>query len=172
MSSTDTRVGPASRAQRGKFLVGGSAIVAAIVYLILTTARSTSQYFYTVEELVVHHTAHVGETVRISGAVVGDTIKYNPETLELRFTVVNVPGDQDEIDARGGLAAVLRDAVTDPKAARLKIIHEGPIPDLLRNEAQAIMDGSLGEDGTFFANTLLLKCPTKYDGELPRQVNG
>ena len=172
MSSTDTSVFPASRAQRGKFLVGGSVIIAAIVYLIATTARSTSQYFYTVEELVIHHKAHVGENVRISGAVIGDTIQYDPETLKLRFTVANVPGDQDKIDTMGGLAAVLRHAVADPKAARLKIIHEGPIPDLLRNEAQAIMAGHLGEDGTFFANTLLLKCPTKYDGELPGQVNG
>ena len=45
------------------------------------------------------------------------------------------------------------------------------MPDLLRNEAQAIMDGHLSEDGTFIADTLLLKCPTKYDGELPDQAS-
>jgi cytochrome c-type biogenesis protein CcmE len=34
------------------------------------------------------------------------------------------------------------------------------------------MDGHLTEDGTFVADTVLLKCPTKYDDELPAQVSG
>ena len=51
------------------------------------------------------------------------------------------------------------------------MIHIGPMPDLLRNEAQAIMDGRLAETGEFYADTLLLKCPTKYDDELPSQVS-
>ena len=171
MNSSEPIVIPAGTAKRGKFLVGGSLIVVAIVYLIASTTQSTGHYFYTVEELVVHKAASVGENVRISGAVLGDTIQYNPGELELRFTVANVPGDQDEIDAMGGLAAVLHHATSNPNAARLQVIHIGPMPDLLRNEAQAIMDGRLAETGEFYADTLLLKCPTKYDDELPSQVS-
>jgi len=172
MNSSNMIVVPVVSTNRRKFLIGGSLIVAAIVYLIASATQSTRQYFYTVEELVTHDAASVGENVRISGAVLGDTIEYDSDMLELRFTVANVPGDQDEIEARGGLAIVLRRATTDPQATRLQVIHNGPMPDLLRDEAQAIMDGHLAEDGTFYADTLLLKCPTKYDDELPAQVIG
>ena len=41
--------------------------------------------------------------------------------------------------------------------------------DLLKNEAQAIMTGELGDDGVFYAKELLLKCPTKYEEALPDQ---
>ena len=171
MSSTANTL-PPPRPQRTKFLLGGLFIAAAIVYLIASTTQSTSQYFYTVDELNNQGAAAIGENVRISGAVLGDSIQYNPDSLELRFTIAHVPGDQDEVDARGGLAAVLHEAITDPHAARLDVIHNGPMPDLLRNEAQAIMDGHLSEDGAFVADTLLLKCPTKYDDELPDQASG
>mgnify|MGYP003349956457 CR=1 FL=1 len=40
----------------------------------------------------------------------------------------------------------------------------------LRNEAQAIMTGKLGEDGVFYAEELLLKCPTKYEEAVPEQA--
>jgi len=42
---------------------------------------------------------------------------------------------------------------------------------LLRNEAQAIMTGRVGEDGVFYATELLLKCPTKYEEAVPGQAN-
>jgi cytochrome c-type biogenesis protein CcmE len=41
---------------------------------------------------------------------------------------------------------------------------------LLRDEAQAIVTGHLGQDGIFRANELLLKCPTKYQEAVPSQV--
>jgi cytochrome c-type biogenesis protein CcmE len=52
----------------------------------------------------------------------------------------------------------------------LTIIYNGPQPDLLRNEAQAIVTGHLSENGDFIADELLLKCPTKYQEAVPSQV--
>jgi cytochrome c-type biogenesis protein CcmE len=51
----------------------------------------------------------------------------------------------------------------------MKVIYEGPKPDLLRNEAQAIMTGRIGPDGVFHADELLLKCPSRYSDEVPSQ---
>jgi cytochrome c-type biogenesis protein CcmE len=103
--------------------------------------------------------------------VIGDTIQYDPNTLNLTFTVANIPGDNSVIDAQGGLAAVLHQAVIDPSRNRLQVVYNGPKPDLLRNEAQAIMTGKLGQDGVFHADELLLKCPTKYEDAVPNQVS-
>jgi cytochrome c-type biogenesis protein CcmE len=83
-----------------------------------------------------------------------------------------VPGDNKEIEAQGGLAAVLHAAVSDPSRPRLQVVYQGVKPDLLRDEAQAIMTGKLGEDGVFYAEELLLKCPTKYEEALPEQSQG
>ena len=152
---------------RGKFLVGGALILAAILYLIVTATQSTAQYYYTVQELKDRGASEVGKNVRISGAVVGESVQYNAETLELRFTVANMPGDQEQIDALGGLAAVLKSAVSDPTTARLNVIYAGVKPDLMKGEAQAIMDGRLDENGLFHADTLLMKCPTRYEGAPP-----
>lgn len=154
---------------RMRFLVGGGLLLAAIVYLILTTAAGSSTYYYTIAELRARGGSAVGEPVRISGAVLGDSIVYDANTLELRFTTVNIPGEQSEIDARGGLAAVLHAATTDPRAVQLPVVYHGPRPDLLRHEAQAILTGQLGADGVFHADELLLKCPTRYEQQLPQQ---
>jgi cytochrome c-type biogenesis protein CcmE len=51
----------------------------------------------------------------------------------------------------------------------VQVVYNGPKPDLLRHEAQAIMTGQLGEDGIFYADELLLKCPTKYEEAVPEQ---
>ncbi len=155
---------------RLKFIIGGLLITAAIIYLIISSTRANAQYFFTLDELLSRGPSMVGQNVRISGAVMGDSIQYDPQSLTLHFTVANVPADNKQIEAQGGLAAVLHAAVTDPSRTHLQIIYNGPKPDLLRDEAQAIMTGHLGEDNTFYADELLLKCPTKYEEAVPSQV--
>ena len=155
---------------RPKFVVGGLLILAAVVYLIVTSTQNTAQFFLTVQELKDRGSAIAGQSVRVSGAVIGESIQYDPQKLELRFTVASVPGDQKEIDAQGGLAKVLYDAVNDPNAARMEVIYTGVKPDLMKGEAQAIMDGRIDENGLFHADTLLMKCPTRYESQLPTQA--
>ena len=156
--------------KRTKFIVGGVVILAAVIYLIFSATKANAEYFMTVDELKAKGVSTLNQNVRISGAVVGDTIRYDANTLTLTFDVAQVPGDQNEVDAQGGLAAVLHAAVIDPNRARLRVIYNGPKPDLLKNEAQAIMTGRLDSNGAFHADELLLKCPTKYQEAVPNQA--
>lgn len=173
MQNNEMENRPVSRSgSRVKFLVGGLLILVAVIYLIVSSSQANAQYFLTVDELMANKSQNMRRDLRISGAVIGDTIQYDPNTLRLTFMVAHVPGDNKEIEAQGGLAEVLRAAVADPNRARLQVIVEGqPKPDLLRNEAQAIMTGRMGEDGVFHATELLLKCPTKYEEAVPEQVD-
>ena len=157
---------------RNKFLVGGLFILAAVVYLIISSTKASVEYFKTVDELLAQRETVMGKSIRLSGAVVGDTITYNPDSLTLSFEVAHIPSRNEEIDAAGGLAAVLHEAVSDPLRSRILISYSGIKPDLLQNEAQAIMTGHLGDDGIFYADELLLKCPTKYEQGVPEQVSG
>jgi cytochrome c-type biogenesis protein CcmE len=160
-----------SSSSRLKFVIGGLLIVAAVVYLIYSSTAASAQYFLTVDEVAMKGDEVYDRDLRVSGAVIGDTIEYDPQTLTLKFTVAHIPGDNDEIEQQGGLAIVLHNAVENPGQI-LEVEHNGPMPDLLQNEAQAIMTGRMGEDGVFHADELLLKCPTKYDEAVPDQVEG
>lgn len=162
---------PRASGGRSKFLVGGLLVVAAIVYLVVTGLQSTAQYFYTVQELQARGAGALGKNLRVSGAVLGDTIQYDPQTLTVSFIMANVSNDSKEIEAQGGLAAALAAAVADQSAARIRVVYNGPKPDLLRHEAQAIVTGKLDADGVFHADELLLKCPTRYEEALPAQAS-
>lgn len=155
---------------RMKFIFGGLLILGAVIYLIFSSTQASAEYFMTVDEINAKGAGIVGKNLRLSGAVVGDTIQYDPNTLALTFEIAHVTGDNNQVEAQGGLAAVLHAAVIDPNRSRVKVVYVGAKPDLLKNEAQAIMTGQLGADGIFHADELLLKCPTKYQEAVPSQT--
>jgi cytochrome c-type biogenesis protein CcmE len=136
---------------RAKFLIGGIVVAAAVVYLIVSSISSSAQYYLTVKEVRDKGQTMAGRNLRVSGYVVGDSIAYNPQASNLSFNIV---------DSHQDLTATT-------KVDTLKIIYTGPKPDLLQHEAQAIAEGKLNPDGTFIASNLLLKCPTRYEDQLP-----
>ncbi len=157
------------RGERLKFLAAGLIILAAVLYLLITGTLQGARYFIAVDDILADP-SYLGRTVRISGAVAGETIEYDSEKAIIRFEIVNIPANFDD------LATALRTALQDPAAARLKIVVEdAAIPDLLQHEAQAILTGALGRDGVFHASELLLKCPSRFEestapaglGEIP-----
>ena len=157
-------------AGRMKFIIGGVLIVAAIAYLIISSTQASAQYFLTINEVFAKGEIVTGRDLRVSGAVIGDSIDYDSQDLKLSFTVAHIPGDNKEIEQQGGLAAVLNQAVNDPEVQTMQVVYVGPKPDLLRHEAQAIMTGQVDDDGIFYADELLLKCPTKYEEAVPEQA--
>ena len=150
-------------------MIGGTLMLVAIILLVITSLKGNAQYYLTVEELVSGVTAQQ-ENVRVSGVVLGDSIQYDPQNQTLSFTIANIPGDNKEIEKLGGLAEVLHNAALDQETPRLDVVYHGVKPDLLKNEAQAILTGSIGDDGVFYAEELLLKCPSRYEESLPEQA--
>jgi cytochrome c-type biogenesis protein CcmE len=166
-----SQVPPVKSGGRAKFLVAGVILLAAVVFLIVTNLTSQQEYFMTVNELMSRQDEIAGRNVRISGVVLGDTIEYDGETLS--FTIANIPDSAAEIEDEGGLAEVLHQAVNDTSSQRVQVVlYNEPKPDLLKHEAQAIVTGSLGDDGVFYADELLLKCPTRYEEAVPEQIAG
>ncbi len=153
-----------------KTLIAVLVIAVALIALLIATTRSSTQYFLTVSELQSGETDMTGRNVRMSGVVLGDTIVYDPQTLDLTFEVAQIPGDHRVINEMGGMAVVLEKAAADPTLPRITIHYNGVKPDLLKHEAQAIVSGSLDVNGIFQAKELLLKCPSKYESALPSQA--
>lgn len=138
-----------------KYLLGFALIAAAIVFLIVTSMSANAQYFYTVEELRAKGQTLVDQNVRVSGAVINSStvfeVRDNQPYLEFEIA------DADKVGAQ----------------TPLRIVYNGPKPDLINEpHAQAIVEGHLGADGKFYADNLLLKCPSRYEEEFPNQVEG
>ncbi len=147
--------------ERTKFLVGGGLILAAVVYLLISGTMQGARFFITVDE-IMNDPSYIDQTVRVSGAVVGESIEYDSENATITFTIVNIPSEFDD------LATALHDALQDPNATRMDVIVvDEALPDLLQHEAQAILTGELGADGTFNASELLLKCPSRFEESSP-----
>lgn len=150
--------------ERLKFLIGGVLILGAVLYLVFSSTLSGARYFITVEE-VVNNPQYVGQTVRLTGAVIGDSIQYDASTGELAFTVAHMESQTED------LAQALHLAANNPDALRLNIfMADETMPDLLQHEAQAIVSGYMGEDGTFYASELLLKCPSRFQEDTPASM--
>lgn len=147
--------------ERLKYFAGGAALLGAVGILIFSGMLTGTRYFISIDDLMTN-AAYLNQSVRITGAVVGSSIDYDSKTLDLNFTVANIPVETTD------LALVLHTAVEDETATRLNIrMKNQVIPDLLQNEAQAILTGYLGEDGYFYADSLLLKCPSRFGEEMP-----
>ena len=153
------------RSDRLKFLIGGILILTSVLYLLISGTLQGARYFVTVDDLL-YDSAYHGKTVRISGAVDGETIEYDSEKAIIRFEIVNIPSEFDD------LASALHAALQDSTASRIPILVEDEaIPDLLQHEAQAILTGTLEVDGIFHASELLLKCPSRFEETSPEGLS-
>ena len=153
-----------SGSERWKFVVGLVLILGAVGYLVVSGTIGGARFFITVDELMNSREAYAGQAVRVTGAVIGETIRYDSENLIIEFTVANVPSDTED------LGTALHVAVNDPNATRMQVYVEGQVkPELLQHEAQAIMTGTLGEDGIFYVTELQTKCPSRFIESQPDQ---
>ena len=122
-----------------KFIIGGGVVIALIVILIVQATVSTGAYYLTVTEVNERIPSIYGERVRVSGIVVDGSEDWNAQEVTLRFSI------------------------SDEEGAQLPIDFYGPRPDNFQRAASAIIEGELLSDGNFQADTLLLKCPSRYE---------
>ncbi|HVO70850.1 MAG TPA: cytochrome c maturation protein CcmE [Aggregatilineaceae bacterium] len=147
---------PVQSGTRWKFVIGSMVIFGAIVFLIISQNVSDTSYYMTVGKLLSDK-QYVGQTVRVSGVVIGGTIKYDSARLLIEFQIADIPEESDN------QAIAIHRAANDPNAVRLSVRVENQAkPDLLKQEAQAILTGKLDSAGIFHASELLLKCPIRF----------
>jgi len=127
--------------KKAKFLVGSLLIVGAIGYLITMGISNTSQYFFTVDELMSQKISFTGAGLKVKGNVVNGSIQRDPnDYLNVKFQI-------------------------EEKDASLRVAYQGVTPDMFIDGGEVVVEGTLGKDGVFHANTLLTSCPSKYEAE-------
>lgn len=136
------------KSNRMKFVVGGVVLMAAIVYLVVNAMSGSTQLYKTVDEYYAEQDRLMGRDLRVSGWVLGDSIKFeqlDATTSRLEFQIV--------------------DDISNPGQRLTIVAMNEPMPDLLQHEAQALVEGHSSEGGVFMSNPggLMLKCPTRYE---------
>lgn len=132
---------------RLRLLIGFVAVGLAIGLLVARGAKKSMVYYVTVSELVAKQRGGDVDGLRVTGKVVPGTIQR--QDLRLRFKMTD------------GTQAV-------------PVEYNGVIPDTFSEEGEVVVEGCYKTDGTFDANFLMAKCPSKYESspasEHPKDV--
>ena len=125
----------------GRLAIGIGLVSIALAWLVFAGTRRNLVYYYEVDELLAASQEIEGD-IRISGDVVAGTVERDTGSRELRFAIA-------ETQAPAGAPSV-------------PVVYHGSVPDIFRPGIQVVVEGRLAPDGTFQAETLLAKCPSKY----------
>jgi cytochrome c-type biogenesis protein CcmE len=126
---------------RTKFLIGGALVLGTAGYLMATSIQDTGMYYLTPTELSARLTAD--PTFRNTGIKLGARV--------VSGSIQRVPGGKEYAFQ-----------VTDG-AQNYPVIYRGIAPDTFTDGVDVVVEGRLGEDGTFHATTLLAKCASRYE---------
>lgn len=147
-----------------KFIVGGVLLLVLAGLLVWATA-TTGAYYMTVEEVLAEGPSLYGERIRVNGLVLDGSEDWNAQEVTLRFAI----HDEESAEAGDSQGGGNGDNGDGNEPPSLPIVFFGPRPDNFQRAASAIIEGELLPDGTFKADTLLLKCPSRYEEE-PEEI--
>ncbi|MDE2888812.1 MAG: cytochrome c maturation protein CcmE [Gemmatimonadota bacterium] len=133
-----------------KFISGFAVIVACLVFLVVSSSQKMSMYYLTVTELEARETEFVNKRIKLAGKVTPGTIRKLPDRI-VEFEIWEP----------------LEGAAFSTKR---QVVYAGIVPDTFRDEADVVLEGEVGGNGRFRADTLLAKCPSKYEGQSYEEI--
>lgn len=135
---------PTSRSRAGavKIIVGALVILAAIAYVTFSSFQANAVYYYTLQEFTAQRAKIGGQTVRVNGPLDKTSIQLDQKNMILNFKM------QD-----GSIV--------------LPVVYRGVVPDTMTTGESVVAEGHLDSQGVFQADTILVKCPSKYEAQTP-----
>ena len=134
--------------RRGRVLVALAAIAVGMGWVAAKGLSSSLVYYQTPTDVLAKGQAAVGEWARFGGYVLPGSVQ------------------------RGG--ASIRFVVSDG-SARMSVVDTGGVPSLFRAGQGVVVEGALGSDGAFHADTVLVKHSGDYrpprQGETPHTAD-
>jgi cytochrome c-type biogenesis protein CcmE len=123
-----------------KYLIGGIILIAAMGFLLYSLLSDSLTYYYTPSELIQEGDSIYDKSIRVSGKVVGSSVRWDPTTSELWF------------------------AITD-ESANLPVVYKGDAPHNFEEDKDIVVEGEYTYDGIFRADDIMMKCASKYEAE-------
>jgi cytochrome c-type biogenesis protein CcmE len=139
---------PRPRRSRWGLVIGAAVVVAVIGYFAFSGIGDALVYYRTPTEILALGDKEIGQTIRLGGLVKAGTLDCS--NGQVRFTLTDNTNAIDVHNAPG-------EAVQCPKL-----------------DAGAVVEGTLGADGTFAATQILIKHNEQYvaptNGAIPSHV--
>ena len=126
---------------KAKYIIGALVIVVFLAWGASSFMRTTIQY------VPIEQAAKSDRTVQVMGKIDFGAVKYNEDHSRLEFAIYDAEADQ--------MAG----------AQRLNVVYHGVVPGNFDQATSVVLKGKPGEEGAFVADQMLVKCPSKYQGE-------
>jgi cytochrome c-type biogenesis protein CcmE len=117
-------------------------IVIALAWIAIRGLTGNFVYYLTPTDIVTQHKAHAGERVRLGGYVVPGSVRRT--------------------------SSVLTFIVTDGTDS-MSVSDTGSVPELFKPGQGVVLEGAVGRDGRFHADTLLVRHNGDYSPPTPGQ---
>ena len=101
--------------------------------------ESGSEYYTTTSELKAMGDKAIGQQIKIGGQIVDGTVQWERGSNTVSFNLA------------------------DDAQTTLPVTYTGVVPDTFQPGNGVILEGKLGTDGRFQANSMLTKCASKYE---------
>jgi len=120
-----------------KWIIGGVIVVLAAILVITSFDDSLTPYVSFAEA------KETSQKVQVIGEVDRNAVRYNDQEMQLEFNLVDAKVEDGE---------------------RMTIVYDGTMPGNF-DQAERVVCVGRYENGKFHADELLLKCPSKYQGD-------
>ena len=123
-----------------KLLIGFGIVALAFLYLVFLAFSSSTINYLTINEAIDLPNQVENKTIGISGKLVESSYYKDPDGLTAYFSLTDQNGTSE-----------------------LPVIYKGEIGQIFFNEhSEIILQGKKQSNGIFLAETLTVKCPSKY----------
>ena len=118
-----------------------------IVIILVFLVWGASAFFKTTVRYVSIEEARTAErTVQVLGKIDFNAVRYDAESSRLELAVYDT------------------DAADPARAERLQVVYYGVVPGNFEQATSVVLKGA-AKDDVFIAEQMLVKCPSKYQGE-------
>jgi cytochrome c-type biogenesis protein CcmE len=124
---------------KNKWIIGGGVVAAAIIGASFLAIDQNAVYFFTPREAIDKAGTLQNQTIKVGGMVLPGSQQWQPDGLDLRFTL------------------------TDLKGAEIKVQHKGTPPDMFKEGSGVVVEGRISASGTeIISRNLMVKHSEEY----------
>ena len=126
-----------------RVIIAGLILLGAVAYLVWASFPQGTVYYQTVQEL--KQRGNDPEPIRVAGTVATGSIQRDKVSSRLQFQVSDGSDGNDT----------------------LPVVYTGVVPDIFGPGIQVVVEGQRDAAGVFQAQTLLAKCPSRFQSAVP-----
>ncbi len=128
-------------AKKIKVVFSFAIIAVLMVWLTISGFNENMQYYVTISDVQAMDASEASKGLRVKGNLVAGSVEETSNSLEI-FFLIEENGEQ------------------------MRVRYDKERPDTFKDGSEVLVEGNyLVEEGYFDANTMMAKCPSKYESE-------